>query len=197
MAIKRALVILISLGFIAGIYFPVSAKKTELTEHDYIIGEPDRKREFPIEAFKKAKELKNEKNLKEAESVLLENLEAARIAGKGTTRLGKYLLRLNNVLFALGKDEKAIKYGDIGVKLIAKDYKDAGELSGWLVNGQSHLAMSFQRQGKLKEALKMFNAAIETANQAPEGKVSSVWLEFLKGEQEKLDSKLNGNKTKK
>ena len=167
-----------------------SKKKKSYTEHDYLMGKPDKEVEFPQEAFEQAKALKKEKKLDEAADLLLLNLDKARRAGRGTTRLGKYLLRLNNILFGQGKDEKAIKYGKIGLKLITKDYKNADQLSGWMVNGQSHLAMSFDRQRKFKNALKLYSEAIESANQAPEGKVSKTWLKFLKTKKIEMKNKL-------
>lgn len=167
-----------------------SAKKKSYTEHDYLMGEPDKDVQFPQDAFEQAKVLKKEKKLDEAADLLLLNLDKARKAGRGTTKLGKYLLRLNNILFRQGKDKKAIKYGEIGLKLITKDYKNAEQLSGWMVNGQSHLAMSFERQGKLKNALKMYSESIESATQAPEGKVSKTWLKFLKTKKIEMKNKL-------
>lgn len=155
-------------------------KKKKLTELDYLLGDPDRSLTFPAEAFDQAKELKKEKRLEEAEDLMLNHLELARKAGKGTTKLGKYLIRLNNILFARGKDKAAIKYGEIGVKLLAKDYAHAKELSGWLVNGQSYLAMSYSRQKKYKKAIKNFEDAIQSAETAPEGKVSPAWIKSLK-----------------
>ena len=168
----------------------VKKKKKKLTENDYILGKPDKSIDFPSQSFEKAKALKKEKKLEEAEEILLNNLESARLAGRGTPKLGKYLIRLNNVLFARGKDKAAIKYGVIGVKLLALDNVHAKELSGWLVNGKSYLAMSYDRQRKFKKAVTQYKDAIDTAEQAPEGKVSKAWIKTLKQQRRKALSNL-------
>ena len=193
--IRISTVILVTIAFCFLFQTPaVTAKSKKLTEHDFILGEPDKSVSFPDDAFAQAKVFQKEKSLEEAEDLLITNLENARVAGRGTSKLGKYLIRLNNVLFARGKDKQAIKYGEIGVKLIALDLKNRDALIGWLVNGQSYLAMSLDRLKKYDKAIEQYNEVIELAESAPKGKVSAQWIKTLKQQKQSAIEKSKGKK---
>ena len=150
-----------------------------LFEKTFTEGEPDLTIEFPEEEFAQAKELRKEKKPGTAEKLLLSKLEVARKSSVGTTKLGKYLVRLNNVLFDQGNDRDAIKYGEIAQKIFYDQPLEKRPLAPWFVNIHSYLAMSYNRQLKYEEAEKHFKKAIQVSSNAPKAEVSESWMKLL------------------
>lgn len=150
-----------------------------LFEKSFTEGEPDLTIEFPEEEFAQAKELRKEKKPGTAEKLLLSKLEVARKSSAGTTKLGKYLVRLNNVLFDQGNDRDAIKYGEIAQKIFYDQPLEKRPLAPWFVNIHSYLAMSYNRQLNYKEAEKHFKKAIQVSSNAPKAEVSESWMRLL------------------
>jgi|GEM_PF-2171144 len=161
-------------------------------EKAYLEGSPDKSAAFPTDAFDKAKELKLTDSEK-AKELLLTNLPAAAKAAPGSLELAKYLVRLNNVLFAQGNDSAAIKYGEVALKILAREKADNQELVPWLVNVESYLAMSYERLGYkekveknstralalARQATEHYREAIKLAKEAPAGKVTGKWMDIL------------------
>lgn len=164
---------------------PAQAVEANLTEHDYVAGAPDRSVRFPQEAFELAGKLKAEKKYSDAEGILLDHLEQARKAARGTDQLGQFMVRLNNVLFDGGKDKQAIKYGEIASKILNKNSYRSKDSIAWQVNIESYLAMGYARLHKYKESIAKYKEAINLAQGAPPGKVAASWIQTLK-EQKKV-----------
>lgn len=163
----------------------------ESFEKPFLNGEKEKGSTFPEEAFEQAGALKR-LNPQEAEKVLRQSLSMAQKSGSGTEKLGKYLVRLNNVLFAQGKDFAAIKYGEVAQKILMK--KLAPDTIPSVVNVQSYIAMSYDRAAfkALKEgdyrlykalsdkAKQNYKEAIRISDQAPPGKISPEWIKTIK-----------------
>lgn len=159
-------------------------------EEPFLKGQIDSAVSFPQKAFEEANVLKVTAPDKAAQ-LLQDNLESARKSSCGTEQLGKYLVRLNNVLFAQGKDFSAIAYGEIARKLLTKNH--TAQTLPSLVNVESYLAMSNERQafkalqeknfalyrsltGRSKEN---YIEAIRLAKEAPSGKISPAWFKTI------------------
>ena len=156
-------------------------------ERDYILGNPDASVRYPQEAFDLAGQLKSQRKFSDAEGILLDHLNQARKAAPGTDKLGQYMVRLNNVLFDGGKDDLAIKYGEIASKILNKNFYRSKDSIGWLVNIESYLAMGYNRKHQYKEAVQKYTDAIKLAETAPSGKVSSSWIETLKTQKKEAE----------
>lgn len=162
----------------------------ESFEKPLLDGQTNKDSSFPGEAFEQAGALKR-LNPQEAEKILQENLAQAQKSGSGTEQLGKYLVRLNNVLFAQGKDYAAIGYGEAARKLLMKQL--GPETIPSLVNVQSYIAMSYDRAAfkALKEgdyrlfkkladkSNQNFREAIRLSAEAPPGKISPQWTKTI------------------
>ncbi len=148
-------------------------------EKSFTEGEPDLTIEFPEDEFARAKELRKDKKPDTAEKLLFSKLEAAKKSSVGTTKLGKYLVRLNNVLFDQGDDKNAIKYGEIALKIFYDQPLEKRPLAPWFVNIHSYLAMSYDRQRQLPEAEKHYLKAIQVSSNAPKAEVSESWMKLL------------------
>ncbi|MDZ4832887.1 MAG: tetratricopeptide repeat protein [Candidatus Melainabacteria bacterium] len=142
-------------------------------------GDPDLTVTFPEADLEKAKELHKQKKLQTAEKILMGKLEDARVAGKGTTQLGQYLTRLNNVLFDEGKDVQALKYGEVAQAIFYQQPIAKRPIAPWFVNLHSYLGMSYERLGKYKDAEKQFQSAIRIATNAPRAEVTDAWMNLL------------------
>jgi len=142
-------------------------------------GEPDLTVTFPEAEFAKAKELQKGKKLNTAEKMMMDKLEDARISARGTTQLGQYLVRLNNILFEQGKDQQAVKYGEIAQKIFYDQPIAKRPIAPWFVNVHSYLGMSYERMGRYKDAEKQFQSAIRIATNAPRAEVADSWMNLL------------------
>lgn len=151
----------------------------QVFQDSFCKGEPDLTVTFPEAELAQAKELHKAKKNNSAEKLLMEHLEDARISGRGTTQLGQYLVRLNNVLFDENKDSQAIKYGEVAQKLFYAQPLAKRPIAPWFVNLHSYLGMSYERMGKYKEAEKHFQSAIRIASNAPRAEVADVWMKLL------------------
>lgn len=149
-------------------------------ERDYILGNADTSVRFPQEAFDLAGQLKSQRKFSDAEGILLDHLNQARKAAPGSDKLGQYMVRLNNVLFDGGKDDLAIKYGEIASKILNKNFYRSKDSIGWLVNIESYLAMGYNRKHRYKEAVQKYTDAIKLAESSPSGKVAPSWIDTLK-----------------
>ena len=164
-------------GALCFISLPAHSKLV-LNEQDYAGGLPDERVKFPSEVFEKAKELKSQKRYVEAEEIMLANLDQARRSSRGTPMMGKYLIRLNNILFDLGKTDESISAGEIGARILAKS--DSSELITWKVNGESYLGFAYQRKRDFPRAVQKYREALRLAGQAPTGTITPAWMETLK-----------------
>lgn len=142
-------------------------------------GTPDITVPFPEAEFAKAKELKEQKKLNTAEKLMMDKLEDARVAARGTTQLGQYLVRLNNILFEEGKDVQAVKYGEIAIKIFYDQPMAKRPIAPWFVNIHSYLGMSYERMNRYPEAEKQFQSAIRIASNAPRAEVADAWMNLL------------------
>jgi tetratricopeptide (TPR) repeat protein len=142
-------------------------------------GEPDTTVTFPEAELAKAKELHKQKKFNTAEKLLMSKLENARLSGRGTTQLGQYLVRLNNVFFDEGNDVQAVKYGEIAQKLFYDQPIAKRPIAPWFVNLHSYLGMSYERMGRQKDAEKQFQSAIRIATNAPRAEVADAWMKLL------------------
>ena len=181
---KRFLVVIVTIGCCLVTFACTKADKGEvdesvLFEKTFTEGEPDLKVEFPEDTFAKAKDLRKEKKPQTAEKLLLNKLDQARKSSVGTTKLGKYLVRLNNVLFDQGKDEDATKYGEIALKIFYAQPLEKRPLAPWFSNIHSYLGMSYDRLAKYPEAEKHFLKAIKVSSAAPKAEVSETWMKLL------------------
>ncbi|MDX2108203.1 MAG: tetratricopeptide repeat protein [Candidatus Melainabacteria bacterium] len=163
---------------------------TDSFEKPFLEGTPDVSVQFPEKAFEEAKSLKTSDPTKAAQ-VLMDNLAQATKAGCGSENLGKYLVRLNNVLFAQGQDYSAIAYGEVAQKILSK--LNTPNVIPSLVNVQSYIAMGYDRQAykALKEKnLELYKdltakskenyvKAISLAQKAPAGTISSAWSKTI------------------
>lgn len=163
---------------------------TDSFEKPFLEGTPDTATQFPTKAFDDAKSLKAS-DPKKASQLLTDNLAQAIKAGCGTEQLGKYLVRLNNVLFAQGTDFAAIAYGEVAQKILAR--QSAPNVIPSLVNVQSYIAMSYDRQAykALKEknlelykdltakSKENYSKAISLAQKAPAGTIGSAWSQTI------------------
>lgn len=159
-------------------------------EKPYLEGTPDKTVAFPEKVFEEAKTLKNT-NAAEAAQKLLDNLETAQKAACGSEQLGRYLVRLNNTLFAQGKDFAAIAFGEVAQKILMKNM--SAQLAPSVVNVQSYIAMSYDRLAfkALKEknynlyqdlsakSKENYSEAIRLAKEAPANTVSPAWFKTL------------------
>lgn len=142
-------------------------------------GEPDLTVTFPEKELAQAKEMHKQKKVNTAEKLLMEHLEDARVSGRGTTQLGQYLVRLNNILYDEMKDKEAVKYGEVAQKLFYDQPLAKRPIAPWFVNLHSYLGMSYERMGKFKEAEKQFQSAIRIATNAPRAEVADAWMKLL------------------
>lgn len=145
----------------------------------FCVGDPDMSVTFPEKELAEAKQLHKEKKYNTAEKILMSHLEDARNAGRGTTQLGQYLTRLNNILYDESKDSEAVKYGEIAQKLFYAQPFSKRPIAPWFVNLHSYLGMSYERMGKFKEAEKQFQSAIRIASTAPRAEVADAWMKLL------------------
>ncbi|MBZ0188081.1 MAG: tetratricopeptide repeat protein [Candidatus Obscuribacterales bacterium] len=150
-----------------------------LYEKTFTEGEPNLKVEFPEDAFEKAKVYMDESKYLMAEKILMNKLDDAKEAGRGTVRLGKYLVRLNNCLRNQGKDSEAIKFGEIALKIFYNQPLDKRPLAPWFVNIHSYLALSYDRQSKYDKAVEHYLKAIQDAAAAPKAEISPLWMKLL------------------
>lgn len=164
----------------------VSCTKTEkevdealLFEKSFTEGTPDPKVKFPEDEFAKAKQLRKEQKPDSAEKILLSKIDAAKKSAVGTTKLGKYLVRLNNVLYDQGDFRDAITYGEIALKIFYAQPLEKRPLSPWFVNIHSYLAWSYESQVKFDKAEKHFKKAIQYSSSAPKAEVSDKWMKLL------------------
>lgn len=181
---NRYIAVLVSIGFCLIAFGCTKADDKDVDEavlfqKTFTEGVPDPKVEFPEEEFAKAKELRKEMKPDSAKKLLLSKLEAARKSSVGTTKLGKYLVRLNNVLFDQGDDPDALKYGEIALKIFYDQPLEKRPLAPWMVNIHSYLAMSYDRQGKFDEAIKHYQKALQVSHGAPKAEVSENWMKLL------------------
>lgn len=147
-------------------------------ESEYIDGTPDPQVKFPEEAFEKAKQLRKAGKSREAETLLKENLEAARKSQPGQVKLGKYLVRLNNVLFDQKKDGESIIFGIIAAKIFDRQSpEEKKKLDSWNANLHSYLAMAYDRRYHLELARLHYRRAIELCKNSED--VSSRWKALL------------------
>ena len=156
-----------------------TAMLQKVFEAQFIEGEPDKSVKFPEAAFEKSKELRAAKQFKEAEEVLKDNLADARKSAVGTPALGKYLVRLNNVLFDQAKDGEAIIFGEIACKIFDRQPADKqADLTNWNASVHSYLAMAYDRRNHLHMAEKHYDRALDYASRASD--VSVAWKNLLK-----------------
>ncbi|MEZ4486694.1 MAG: tetratricopeptide repeat protein [Cyanobacteriota/Melainabacteria group bacterium] len=147
----------------------------------FLSGNPDHSVEFPDKAYETSRDLRMAVKPNDAERVLLESLDKARKASPGQERLGKYLVRLNNVLFDQGKDGQAIFYGEIACRIFDSQPESAqADLSAWNAGIHSYLAMSYERRHQFTLAEKHYQRALEYARQASSrGKVNGAWIKLI------------------
>lgn len=148
-------------------------------EKEFLEGKPDVKATFPEAEFAKAKELRNQKLPDSAAKLLLSKLDEAKASARGTTELGKYLVRLNNVLFDSGRDDDAIKYGEIASKLFYAQPLEKRPLPAWFVNIHSYLAQSYDRKKNYAAAERQYLKAIQMTGNATKAEVASAWSKLL------------------
>lgn len=158
---------------------PKKADPNQAFIDSFCKGEPDRSVPFPEAEFAKAKELQKQKKLNTAEKLLMDKLEDARVSARGTTQLGQYLVRLNNILFERGNDSLATKYGEIALKIFYDQPIAKRPIAPWFVNIHSYLGMSYERMGKYKDAEKQFQSAIRIASNAPRAEVADEWMKLI------------------
>ena len=150
-----------------------------LFESQFIEAEPDKSVMFPQEAFDQAKYLRQEKKFAAAETLLKKHLTEARKSAAGKPALGKYLVRLNNVLFDQAKDGEAIVFGEIACKIFDRQPEEEKKnLTNWNAAAHSYLAMSYDRRNHLSLAEKHYARAIDYAGRTDE--VSEAWKKLLK-----------------
>lgn len=157
----------------------VETPENNAFEKDFLEGKPDLKATFPEAEFAKAKELRTQKLPDSAAKLLLSKLDQAKASARGTTELGKYLVRLNNVLFDSGRDDDAIKYGEIGSKLFYQQPLEKRPLPAWFVNIHSYLAQSYDRKRNYAAAERQYLKAIQMTGNATKAEVSPVWSKLL------------------
>ena len=153
--------------------------EAELFEKSFTEGTPDPKVKFPEDEFARAKELRNEKKPDSAEKILLSKLDAAKKSAVGTTKLGKYLVRLNNVLYDQGDFRDAITYGEIALKIFYAQPLEKRPLAPWFVNIHTYLAWCYEAQTKFDKAEEHFLKAIQFSSSAPKAEVSDTWMKLL------------------
>jgi tetratricopeptide (TPR) repeat protein len=158
---------------------PAKPDANQLFIDSFCKGEPDRSVSFPEAEFAKAKELQKQKKLDSAQKLLLDKLEDARVSARGTTQLGQYLVRLNNIMFERGNDSQAVRYGEIALKIFYDQPIAKRPIAPWFVNIHSYLGMSYERLGKYKDAEKQFQSAIRIATNAPRAEVADEWMRLL------------------
>lgn len=164
---------------ISGCSSPEVVDEQKKFEESFTKGEPDPKQEFPEKEYAEAKELRAQKKSQQASKLLLSKLEEARVAGRGTTRLGLYLVRLNNVLYDDARDRDAIKYGEIAVAIFRDQPLEKRPMAAQFVNIHSYLGFSYERLGKWQEAERNYLKAIQVAAGAPKAEVSQSWTKLL------------------
>jgi tetratricopeptide (TPR) repeat protein len=164
---------------ISGCKPPEVVDEDKAFEESFTKGEPDLKIEFPEKEYINAKELRAQKKSQQASKLLLSKLEDARMAGRGTTRLGLYLVRLNNVLYDSAQDRDAIKYGEIAVAIFRDQPLEKRPMAAQFVNVHSYLGFSYERLGKWAEAERNYLKAIQVASGAPKAEVSQNWIKLL------------------
>ncbi len=148
-------------------------------ESQFIEAKPDQSVMFPQEAFDQAKYLRKERKFSAAEALLKNHLAEARKSSAGKPELGKYLVRLNNVLFDQAKDGEAIVFGEIACKIFDRQPEEVKkELVNWNAAAHSYLAMSYDRRNHLSLAEKHYARAIDYADQTDS--VSESWKKLLK-----------------
>jgi len=157
----------------------VENTETTAFEKDFLEGKPDVKATFPETEFAKAKELRTKKLPDSAAKLLLSKLDDAKASGRGTAELGKYLVRLNNVLFDSGRDDEAIKYGEVGSKLFYAQPLEKRPLPAWFVNIHSYLAQSYDRKRNFAAAERQYLKAIQMTGNATKAEVSDAWTKLL------------------
>ncbi len=148
-------------------------------EKDFLEGKPDVNTAFPEAEFAKAKDLRTQKLPDSAAKLLLSKLDQAKESARGTTELGKYLVRLNNVLFDCGRDDEAIKYGEIASKLFYAQPLEKRPLPAWFVNIHSYLAQAYDRKHQWSQAEKQYLKAISMSSSATKAEVADVWRKLL------------------
>ncbi len=164
---------------------PKEQKETETTpqdtafEKDFLEGKPDVKAVFPEAEFAKAKELRTKKLPDSAAKLLLSKLDDAKASARGTTELGKYLVRLNNVLFDSGRDDESIKYGEVASKLFYAQPLEKRPLPAWFVNIHSYLAQAYDRKRNYAAAERQYLKAIQMTGNATKAEVSDAWTKLL------------------
>ena len=183
-ATTLALSCLLTLTFVLTGCTPQTTEKAKPDPNQAFIdsfckGEPDMTVTFPEAEFAKAKELQKQKKLDSAQKLLLDKLEDARKSARGTTQLGQYLTRLNNIFFERGNDTQAVKYGEIASKIFYDQPLTKRPIAPWFVNLHSYLGMSYERMGKYKEAELEFQKAIRIATNAPRAEVADDWMRLL------------------
>lgn len=148
-------------------------------EKEFLEGKPDVKATFPETEFAKAKELRTQKLPDSAAKLLLSKLNEAKASARGSTELGKYLVRLNNVLYDSGRDDEAIKYGEIASKLFYAQPLEKRPLPAWFVNIHSYLAQAYDRKRNYPAAERQYLKAIQMTGNATKAEVSDSWTKLL------------------
>lgn len=166
-------------SLISGCTPPEAVDEQKKFEESFTKGEPDPKVEFPEQEYAQAKELRNQKKSQQAIKLLMSKLEQARLAGRGTTRLGLYLVRLNNVLYDDARDREAIKYGEIAVAIFRDQPLEKRPMAAQFVNIHSYLGFSYERLSKWQEAERNYLKAIQVAAGAPKAEVVPSWTRLL------------------
>lgn len=142
-------------------------------------GTPDPNTPFPESEFAQAKQLKNERKLYTAEKLLLDKIEQAKSSARGQTELGRYCVRLANVLHEEGKDVEAVKYGEIAVRIFYAQRMERRPITTAFINIHTILGLSYERMRRYADAEKHLLKALSLASSAPRAEVSDMWLALL------------------
>lgn len=156
---------------------PVDEKKA--FQDTFIVGTPDVTVTFPEAEFAEAKKLKDARKFDSAEKLLMSKLDDAKVSARGTTQLGQYLVRLNNILFEEGKDKQAIQYGEVAEIIFYNQPIEKRPVAPWFVNIHSYLGMSYERLHDYANAEKSLKKAISIASGAPKAEVQPSWIKLI------------------
>jgi hypothetical protein len=148
---------------------------TALDEKKFISGKPNPAIPFPEEEFQLGRKLLLQKKYSEGEKVLKSKLDQAAQSATGQTKLGQYLVRLNNNLFAEGKTEESLKYAILASKIFYNQPPVQRPVPMWFFNVHLRQGLGYKLIGKNAESETHLRKAINVAASAPRGQVEFPW----------------------
>jgi hypothetical protein len=138
--------------------------------------------EFPEAEFQEGRKLLMQQKPEQGAKVLLSKLDQAAEAAAGQTKLGQYLVRVNNNLFRINKLKEAQKYSILAARIFYAQPPEKRPTPMWFFNVHFRQGLGYKYLGFNKQAELQLRKAVNIASAAPSGQIDWYWHRLVYAE---------------